>query len=57
MKKEIRRFDKIWLCLGRGAALGKVASLKLGKREVGIITLQVIARCLNTTMETLLRDL
>jgi hypothetical protein len=57
MKKEIRRFDKIWLCLGLVAALGKVASLKLGKREVGIITLQVIARCLNTTMETLLRDL
>jgi transcriptional regulator with XRE-family HTH domain len=36
---------------------GHISDIELGKREVGIITLQVIARGLNTTMETLLRAL
>jgi transcriptional regulator with XRE-family HTH domain len=36
---------------------GHISDIELGKREVGIITLQVIARGLNTTMETLLRGL
>jgi transcriptional regulator with XRE-family HTH domain len=36
---------------------GHISDIELGKREVGIITLQIIARGLNTTMETLLRGL
>jgi len=36
---------------------GHISDIELGKREVGIITLQVIARGLNTTMETLLKGL
>jgi transcriptional regulator with XRE-family HTH domain len=36
---------------------GHISDIELGKREVGIITLQVIARGLNTTMETLLHGL
>jgi transcriptional regulator with XRE-family HTH domain len=36
---------------------GHISDIELGKREVGIITLQVIARGLKTTMETLLRGL
>jgi transcriptional regulator with XRE-family HTH domain len=36
---------------------GHLSDIELGKREVGIITLQVIARGLNTTMSNLLRGL
>jgi len=36
---------------------GHISDIELGKREVGIITLQVIARGFSTTMETLLRGL
>jgi transcriptional regulator with XRE-family HTH domain len=36
---------------------GHISDIELGKREAGIITLQVIARGLNTTMENLLRGL
>jgi len=34
---------------------GHISDIELGKREVGIITLQVIARGLSTAMETLLK--
>jgi transcriptional regulator with XRE-family HTH domain len=36
---------------------GHISDIELGKREVGIITLQLIARGLSTTMENLLRGL
>ena len=36
---------------------GHISDIELGKREVGIITLQVIARGLNTTMADLLKGL
>ena len=36
---------------------GHISDIEKGKREVGIITLQVIARGLNTTMASLLRGL
>lgn len=36
---------------------GHISDIERGKREVGIITLQVIARGLDTTMAKLLRDL
>ena len=36
---------------------GHLSDIERGKREVGIITLQVIARGLDTTMSNLLRGL
>jgi len=36
---------------------GHISDIELGKREVGIITLQVIARGLDTTMESLVKGL
>ena len=36
---------------------GHISDIERGKREVGIITLQVIARGLNTTMAKLLKGL
>jgi len=36
---------------------GHISDIERGKREVGIITLQVIARGLDTTMATLLKGL
>lgn len=36
---------------------GHISDVELGKREVGIITLQVIARGLDTTMAKLLKGL
>jgi transcriptional regulator with XRE-family HTH domain len=36
---------------------GHISDIELGKGEAGIITLQVIARGLKTTMADLLRDL
>lgn len=36
---------------------GHISDIERGKREVGIITLQVIARGLDTTMSYLLRGL
>jgi transcriptional regulator with XRE-family HTH domain len=36
---------------------GHISDIERGKREVGIITLQVIARGLDTTMAKLLRGL
>ena len=36
---------------------GHLSDIERGKREVGIITLQVIARGLDTTMAKLLKDL
>lgn len=36
---------------------GHISDIERGKREVGLITLQVIARGLQTTMSTLLKGL
>lgn len=36
---------------------GHISDIERGKREVGLITLQVIARGLNTTMARLLKGL
>jgi transcriptional regulator with XRE-family HTH domain len=36
---------------------GHISDIELGKREVGIITLQVLARGFGTSMESLLRGL
>jgi transcriptional regulator with XRE-family HTH domain len=36
---------------------GHISDIELGKREVGLITLQIIARGLDTTMARILKDL
>lgn len=36
---------------------GHISDIERGKREVGLITLQIIARGLRTTMSELLREL
>jgi hypothetical protein len=36
---------------------GHISDIETGKREVGVITLQIIARGLRTTMSTLLKGL
>jgi hypothetical protein len=36
---------------------GHISDIELGKREVGLITLQVIARGLDTTMARILKEL
>lgn len=43
------------VCLGINR--GHISDIEHGKREPGIITLQVIARGLDTTMSDLLKDL
>jgi transcriptional regulator with XRE-family HTH domain len=40
-----------------GINRGHLSDLEMGKREVGLLMLQVIARGLDTTMERLLRGL
>jgi transcriptional regulator with XRE-family HTH domain len=61
--KRIRRhrIKKRWTQTDMAVSLdmnrGHISDIELGKREVGIITLQVLARGLDTTMESLLRGL
>ncbi len=40
-----------------GLNRGHISDIETGKREAGIITLQIIARGLDTTMSKLLEDL
>jgi transcriptional regulator with XRE-family HTH domain len=55
------RKEKGWtqtdLAVHLGMNRGHLSDLERGKREVGLITLQVIARGLDTTMSDLLRSL
>jgi transcriptional regulator with XRE-family HTH domain len=61
--KRVRllRKRKGWTQIDMAVALdmnrGHISDIEKGKREVGIITLQVIARGLETTMSELLRRL
>jgi len=55
------RKKKGWTQIDMAAYLdmnrGHISDIERGKREVGIITLQIIAAGLNTTMAKLLKDL
>lgn len=53
-KKEWTQTD---MAVHLGMNRGHLSDIETGKREAGIITLQVIARGLDTTMSTLLRGL
>jgi transcriptional regulator with XRE-family HTH domain len=56
-----RRQKKGWTQIEMAAYLGinrgHLSDLEMGKREVGILMLQVIAKGLETTMDKLLRGL
>ena len=58
---QLLRKRKGWTQIDMAVALdmnrGHISAIEQGKREVGIITLQVIARGLGTTMSELLRRL
>jgi DNA-binding XRE family transcriptional regulator len=58
---QLLRKRKGWTQIDMAVALdmnrGHISDIEKGKREVGIITLQVIARGLGTTMSELLRRL
>jgi transcriptional regulator with XRE-family HTH domain len=58
---QLLRKRKRWTQIDMAVALdmnrGHISDIERGKREVGIITLQVIARGLGTTMSELLRRL
>ena len=58
---EILRKKKGWTQTDMAVYLdmnrGHISDIERGKREAGIITLQVIARGLSTTMASLLRGL
>ena len=61
--KRIQRLRKrkgwtqVDLAVTLGMNRGHLSDVERGKREVGLITLQVIARGLGTTMSALLRGL
>jgi transcriptional regulator with XRE-family HTH domain len=61
--KRIRslRKHKGWTQIEMAAYLGinrgHLSDLEMGKREIGLLMLQVVARGLDTTMEKLLRGL
>lgn len=52
-KKWTQTDMAVYLDLNRG----HISDIETGKREAGLITLQVIARGLDTTMSDLLKDL
>ncbi|WP_156993769.1 helix-turn-helix domain-containing protein [Terriglobus sp. TAA 43] len=61
MRIRERRVAKNWtqtdMAVYLGLNRGHISDIETGKREAGIITLQIIARGLDTTMSKLLEDL
>lgn len=59
--RTLRKSSKKWtqtdmaVCLDIGRS--HLSEIENGKREIGVITLQIIARGLGTTMARLLKDL
>jgi transcriptional regulator with XRE-family HTH domain len=58
---QVLRLRRGWTQVDMGAYLdmnrGHISDIERGKREVGVITLQIIATGLDTTMAKLLRGL
>ena len=55
--RQKRGWTQTDLAVNLGMKLGHISDIELGKREAGIVTLQVIARGLDTTMAELLKGL
>lgn len=52
-----RRWTQTDMAVNLDMNRGHISDIETGKREVGVITLQIIARGLRTTMSTLLKGL
>jgi transcriptional regulator with XRE-family HTH domain len=55
--RKRKRWSQIEMAAYLGINRGHLSDLEMGKREVGLLMLQVIARGLDTTMEKLLKGL
>jgi transcriptional regulator with XRE-family HTH domain len=55
--RQKRGWTQTDLAVHLGMNRGHISDIELGKREAGIVTLQVIARGLDTTMAELLKGL
>jgi transcriptional regulator with XRE-family HTH domain len=55
--RQKKQWTQTDMAVHLGMNRGHLSDIETGKREAGIITLQVIARGLDTTMSTLLRSL
>jgi transcriptional regulator with XRE-family HTH domain len=55
--REARGLTQVDFAVDLDVNRGHLSDIELGKREPGLITLQIIARGLGTTMSRLLKDL
>jgi transcriptional regulator with XRE-family HTH domain len=55
--RRIRRWTQTDMAVNLDMNRGHISDIETGKREVGVITLQIIARGLKTTMSNLLKGL
>jgi transcriptional regulator with XRE-family HTH domain len=55
--RKAKRWTQTDMAVSLDINRGHISDLESGKREVGLITLQIIARGLGTTMARLLKDL
>ena len=55
--RDAKKWTQTDMAVYMGLNRGHLSDIETGKREAGLITLQVIARGLDTTMSDLLRDL
>jgi transcriptional regulator with XRE-family HTH domain len=55
--REAKGWTQVELAVHLDMNRGHLSDIELGKREAGVITLQIIARGLGTTMSRLLKNL
>jgi transcriptional regulator with XRE-family HTH domain len=55
--RKRKEWTQIEMAVHLGVNRGQLSDIERGKREVGLITLQIIARGLGTTMASLLKGL
>ena len=58
--RSLRRrkgWTQVEMAVHLGINRGHLSDLEMGKREIGLLMLQVVARGLDTTMEKLLKNL
>jgi len=56
-RRHAKGWTQIDMAVDLGISRNHLSDLETGKREIGLLMLQVIARGLDTTMEELLRGL
>lgn len=55
--RRVKRWTQTDMAVNLDMNRGHISDIETGKREVGVITLQIIARGLRTTMSNLLKGL